>query len=84
MPKRIGELTLYTVEELSELLDIQEITIRKYLREGKLKGRKAAKRWYVTEEAVREYFSQQEPVEEPVEEAGDGGQELLGQPADNT
>jgi len=63
MPKNIGDIKLYTVEELSELLDIQETTIRKYLREGKLKGRKLARKWYVTEESLTEYFRETEQEE---------------------
>lgn len=63
MPVQIGNLTLYTVEELSELLNIQERSIRKFLREGQIKGRKLANRWYVTEEALRAYFEQPDPEE---------------------
>ncbi len=64
MPKNIGALKLYSVEELSEMLDIQETTIRKYLREGKLKGKKLARRWYVSEESLTEYFRADEPEED--------------------
>jgi excisionase family DNA binding protein len=60
MPKTIGDLKLYEVEELSELLDIQETTIRKYLRDGKLRGRKLARRWYVSEESLAAYFREDE------------------------
>jgi excisionase family DNA binding protein len=56
MPKTLAGLTLFTVEELSEILDVQETTIRKYLRDGKLRGRKLARRWYVSEESLAEYF----------------------------
>jgi excisionase family DNA binding protein len=63
MPKKLGDLTLYSVEELSKILDIQETTIRKYLREGKLKGRKLARKWYVTEESLTEYFRETEQEE---------------------
>ena len=56
--KKIGDLTLYDVEELSKLLGVQEKTIRAILRDGKLKGRKLARRWYVTEESLREYFQE--------------------------
>lgn len=70
MPVQIGNLTLYTVEELSELLNIQEKSIRKFLREGQIKGRKLANRWYVTEEALRAYFEQPDQPEEPEGEAG--------------
>lgn len=61
MPKKIGDLKLYSVEELSEILDIQETTIRRYLRDGKLKGRKLARRWYISEESLAEYFRAEEP-----------------------
>lgn len=63
MPKEIGDLTLYSVSELAETLDVQEKTIRRYLRDGKLRGRKMARRWYVTEEALRDYFQQPEEIE---------------------
>src|SRR5690625_6270547 len=40
------------------------MTLRAYLREGKLKGRKMGVQWFVTEEAIRDYFNQeQEPAE---------------------
>jgi excisionase family DNA binding protein len=67
MPKTLAGLTLFTVEELSEILDIQETTIRKYLRDGKLKGRKLARRWYVSEENLQDFFRQTEPDPEPEE-----------------
>jgi len=61
----LGKVTLFTVEELAERLDIQERTIREYLREGKLQGRKLAGRWYVTDDAIADYFRQVERPHEP-------------------
>lgn len=66
MPIQVGDMKLYDVEELSEMLSIQPVTVRKYLREGKIRAKKLAKRWYVTEESLKEYF---------LEEAPDGLQE---------
>jgi len=63
MPKKIGSLTLYSVDDLHELLGISKMTIRAYLREGKLKGKKLGVQWYVTEDAIRNYF--EEPEDEP-------------------
>jgi len=60
MPVKIGDLTLYTVEELSELFDVQAKTIRRMLRDGEIKGRKLARRWYTTEQELRDYFLQTE------------------------
>ena len=59
---KIGEMELYDVEELARLLDVQDRTIRKYLREGRLKGRKLAKKWYVTAASLQDYFEEPEPA----------------------
>jgi len=68
MPKKLSDnLILYDVEELSKVLDIQERTIRTMLKEGKLKGRKMARKWYVTEEELQRYFSVPEPQQEIAE-----------------
>lgn len=58
MPKKIGSLTLYSIDDLHEQLGISKMTLRAYLREGKLRGRKLGVQWYVTEEAIREYFEE--------------------------
>lgn len=60
MPKKIGSLTLYSVDDLHELLGMSKMTIRAYLREGRLKGKKLGVQWYVTEEAIRDYFEESE------------------------
>lgn len=57
MPKQVGNLTLYSVDDLNEQLGLSKMTIRAYLRDGKIRGRKLGVRWYVTEEALREYFN---------------------------
>ena len=62
MSKTVGDLTLYSVDNLHELLGISKMTLRTYLREGRIRGRKLGVSWYVTEEAIREYFDEpQEP-----------------------
>ena len=63
MSIKLGDMTLYDVEELSEMLGVGIPTIRKYLREGKLKGIKPAKRWYVSEEALKDYFQPEPEVQ---------------------
>ena len=61
MPKTIGDLTLYSVDDLHEQLGISKMTLRTYLREGRIRGRKLGVSWYVTEEAIREYFDEPQP-----------------------
>ncbi len=63
MPKKIGSLTLYSVDDLHEMLGMSKMSIRAYLRDGKIKGRKLGVQWYVTEEAIRNYFEQPEKPE---------------------
>lgn len=58
MPKTIGNLTLYSVDDLHQQLGLSKMTIRAYLREGKIRARKLGVQWYVTEEALREYFNE--------------------------
>jgi len=57
MPIQIGDIRLHSLKELSEKLGVTKVTLRTYLREGKIKGRKMGITWYVTEESLREYFN---------------------------
>lgn len=58
MPKQVGNLTLYSVDDLHEQLGLSKMTIRAYLRDGKIRARKLGVKWYVTEEALRDYFNE--------------------------
>ena len=66
MPITIGGLNLYTTAEIAEKLGLHNQTVRAYMREGRIKGQKAGTRWYITEEALREFFeSYLNETEEP-------------------
>ena len=69
MSIQVGDMKLYDVEEVAEILSVGEPTIRRYLRQGKLKGKKLAKRWYVSEENLKDYFQPEEVSELQPEEA---------------
>ena len=56
MVRKIGDMELYTVPELAELLDFQETTIRKMLRKDIIKGKKLGKKWFITDKAIQNYF----------------------------
>ncbi|WP_138431058.1 helix-turn-helix domain-containing protein [Fodinibius saliphilus] len=58
MPKQVGDLVLYSVDDLHEQLGLSKMTIRAYLRDGKIRARKLGVKWYVTEDALREYFGE--------------------------
>ena len=58
MPIRLEGMTLYTVKDLAALLGLGDSTVRRYIKDGRLKGRKMARRWYVPAESVLEYFKE--------------------------
>lgn len=51
-----GNLVVYTVADLSKLLNTTPQTVRRYINEGKIKGRKIGRQWLVDEEAVKEFL----------------------------
>jgi hypothetical protein len=52
----IGDIKAYDVQEIAKMFDMTPQSIRKFIREGRIKGRKVGTRWYVTEEAIRDYL----------------------------
>jgi hypothetical protein len=58
MPLRIKDVSLYTVRDVAYRLGIAEGTVRKYLRDGKMVGRKYAGAWHITEESFRHYLNE--------------------------
>lgn len=51
-----GNLVVYTVKDLSKLLNTTPQTVRKYISEGRIKGKKIGRQWLVDEEAVKEFL----------------------------
>lgn len=64
MAKKIGDITLYTVLELSQSLDVTEVTLRRYIKEGKLKATKIGGKYHISEENLRELINRGEPLEQ--------------------
>ena len=56
MPIQIIGTNLYSVTELSEKLNVTTVTIRNYLKQGKLKGKKVMGRWLILEEDAMQLF----------------------------
>jgi len=54
--KQIGDIKFYDVQEIAKIFNMTPQSIRKFLKEGRIKARKVGTRWYVTEEAMREYL----------------------------
>ena len=56
LPLQIKNATLYSVSELSQMLHVTPATIRHYLNQGKLRGKKAYGRWFITYEDLMGYI----------------------------
>ena len=50
------DLQVYTVPQLVKLFKLNSQSVRTYLKEGRLKGHKIGTRWFVTEDAIREFL----------------------------
>lgn len=60
---------IYTVLEAREYLKVSDATIRRYMRDGRLKTQKLGRQYRITESALREFYnSQNEIVEDKIEE----------------
>ena len=53
---RIGKKKFYLVDDLVKILPITSLTIREYLRKGKIKGRKIGRLWYVSEKNLEAFL----------------------------
>lgn len=56
MPIKIEDMKLYTVQELSKLLDVTIIILREYIRQGKLREQKVGGKWIVTYDSLKEFL----------------------------
>jgi len=53
---KVDDLVVYDVKECAEMLNISEQTVRKYVRNGSLKGQKVGGKQYVTEDTIKEFL----------------------------
>ena len=56
MPIKVGKKKLYSVEGLTKMLPITPLTIREYLRKGKIRGHKIGKNWYVPKQDLERFL----------------------------
>ena len=57
MTKEILGRTMYTVQEMADMLGVQPRTIRQYIRQGRLRAAKFDKRWHVTREEIEGFIT---------------------------
>lgn len=57
MSIQVGEIVMYTVEEISEMLQLSTQSVKKYLNQKKIIGKKIGVRWFVSEENLKNFLS---------------------------
>jgi excisionase family DNA binding protein len=62
MKKLIGNIEIIDVEELASILEVSQLTIRTYIRQGKLSAKKIGGKYWISDEALREYFRVQDTI----------------------
>jgi len=53
----IGDLKLFSIKEASALLGFQYESLRRYVKEGKIKARKLGVRYLISEDSLKDYFN---------------------------
>ena len=56
MPTTIEDVTLYSVPEVSHMLNVTTVSIRNYIKQGYLNGQKVMGRWVVLEEELSNFL----------------------------
>jgi predicted site-specific integrase-resolvase len=57
MPTKIEDVILYSVPEVSRMLNVTTVSIRNYIKKGYLNGQKVMGRWVVVEEELKDFMS---------------------------
>ncbi len=55
--KTIEGVKVYSLPEVSKLLDITYPTVRKYVNEGKLRSQRVGRGYLVTDESIRNFLN---------------------------
>lgn len=53
----LGNLKVYTVDELAQRLDVNPHTIYEYIKSGKLAAKRFGKQYRITQESLEAYFN---------------------------
>lgn len=58
---KLETTTAYTVQEVAERIHRTPVTVRNYIREGRLRAQKVGNTWYITEETLTELITGENP-----------------------
>ena len=55
-PLEIGGVKLYTVKEIAKAMEVEEQTVRRYIKRGFLKSKKIGRNIFITEAQLKEFI----------------------------
>lgn len=53
---QVGDVKSYTVQEAAQMLGLSAVTIRNYIKAGRLKATKAGVSWLITEKNLQNFI----------------------------
>ncbi len=54
-PLEIGGVKLYTVKDIAKAMEVEEQTVRRYIKRGYLQSRKIGRNIFITEQQLRDF-----------------------------
>ncbi len=54
-PLEIGGVKLYTVKDIAKAMEVEEQTVRRYIKRGFLQSRKIGRNIFITEQQLRDF-----------------------------
>ena len=61
--KKVADIDVYTLEEIAEQMECTIESMRKYVKEGRLKSQKIGGRYYCTRDAVKAFIENRDLIE---------------------
>jgi len=55
-PLEIGDVKLYTVKDIAKAMEVEEQTVRRYIKRGFLQSKKIGRNIFITEAQLREFI----------------------------
>ena len=57
-PLEIGGVKLYTVKDIAKAMEVEEQTVRRYIKRGFLQSKKIGRSLFITETDLREFIEE--------------------------
>ena len=57
----IGRKVIFDVAEISAKFSLTAKTLRKYVNQGRLAGRKVGQKWFISEQGISDFFRKPQP-----------------------